>query len=267
MKCKKCGSEFEGKFCPECGESAQEKSEQSVLKGNQENGQNNGNTNVVNNAQNNNAVQKNPLPTWAIVLLLIVFFPLGLILMWVKSDWKKITKIVVTIIFAVLCVISITNMSNASKNSKPSSSNTISTSSQGSNETEAMTKSDSTEPTTKNEEIKQLIYDDNDMKVYYMGIERATLGKSVKLYFENNGDDSETVQVRDFSANGFAVDTTMSANIAAGKKKNDNITILKSSLDDNNIKDITQIEFTLKFFNSDSFMDSFESDKITIDVQ
>lgn len=41
--------------------------------------------------------------TWLIILLLIIFFPVGLFLMW-RSNWNKIAKISVSIFFAIGCV-------------------------------------------------------------------------------------------------------------------------------------------------------------------
>lgn len=42
--------------------------------------------------------------TWAIILLLIIFFPVGLFLMWKYSNWSKIAKGVVTGFFALILV-------------------------------------------------------------------------------------------------------------------------------------------------------------------
>lgn len=54
--------------------------------------------------------------TWAIVLLLIIFFPIGLFLMWKYAKWNNKTKWVVTGIFATFLL-----LSNSSK-SKPNTS-------------------------------------------------------------------------------------------------------------------------------------------------
>lgn len=38
---------------------------------------------------------------WVVILLLILFFPVGLVLMWAKTAWSKNTKIIVTSLITV----------------------------------------------------------------------------------------------------------------------------------------------------------------------
>jgi len=42
--------------------------------------------------------------TWGIVLLLVLFFPVGIYLMWRYADWPKNVKIVVSVIFAIIAI-------------------------------------------------------------------------------------------------------------------------------------------------------------------
>ena len=42
--------------------------------------------------------------TWFIILLLVVFFPVGLFLMWKFSSWKTIVKIIVSAVVAIVVV-------------------------------------------------------------------------------------------------------------------------------------------------------------------
>lgn len=42
--------------------------------------------------------------TWGIVLLLVLFFPVGIYLMWRYAGWSKNVKIVVSVIFAIITV-------------------------------------------------------------------------------------------------------------------------------------------------------------------
>lgn len=42
--------------------------------------------------------------SWAIVLFLIIFFPVGLYLMWKHSGWSKLVKIIITAFFAFILI-------------------------------------------------------------------------------------------------------------------------------------------------------------------
>ena len=44
--------------------------------------------------------------TWFIILALILFFPLGLVLMWIFSGWSKVPKLIVTGVFAIFIMVS-----------------------------------------------------------------------------------------------------------------------------------------------------------------
>lgn len=43
----------------------------------------------------------------ATILLLIFFFPVGLYLMWAKTNWSKVAKIIVTVIIAIIAVVAL----------------------------------------------------------------------------------------------------------------------------------------------------------------
>jgi hypothetical protein len=64
--------------------------------------------------------------TWVIVVALIVFFPIGLVLVWLSS-WKMPTKIIVTSGVAVLLVVSLATSGSASKTTKSAQTTTSST--------------------------------------------------------------------------------------------------------------------------------------------
>ena len=51
---------------------------------------------------------------WFIILMLVVFFPVGLFLMWKNAKWHKTVKIIISVLFAVMVIFS--NGSEESKN-------------------------------------------------------------------------------------------------------------------------------------------------------
>lgn len=98
--CPKCGKELRetARFCTSCGTKLEE-----GIPGNPVNTVNvqNGSINTVMPKQEKKWYQK----TGWIIALLIVFFPVGLYLMWKYTDWRKVLKIAVSIVCAVCLVI------------------------------------------------------------------------------------------------------------------------------------------------------------------
>lgn len=116
----------------------------------------------------------------------------------------------------------------------------------------------------------EVIYNENDLKITYKGIESGSLNIStnLKLAFENKSDKSYTVTAEDFSVDGYSVNATFYLDIAGGTSANDTIDILDSYLEDNGLSadSIKQAKMKFKFTNSDNY-DSFETDTITIDLR
>ena len=120
------------------------------------------------------------------------------------------------------------------------------------------------------EEINTLIYDNNGIKITYKGIDEdeSMFGPKIKLLIENNTDENYTVQVRDFSINGYMVDTMFSANISAGKKINDGIIIFEDEFENNNISvsEIEKDECKFHVYSSDDRSDKFDTETISFDI-
>lgn len=137
---------------------------------------------------------------------------------------------------------------------------TVTLSSGGSTETQPVKKEEGTA-------VGKVLYNANGIKVTYKGIsseERLITGKSVNLLIENTSNRNLTVQVRDFSVNGYMSDPIFSSSVAAGKKAMDEISIMKSDLEKNGITDIEDIEFTFHVFDDDDWEYRFDSEIIKI---
>lgn len=111
---------------------------------------------------------------------------------------------------------------------------------------------------------EQVIYDENDIKITATGLDEGWLGAELKLLIENNSDQSITVQARNANVNGFMVGTTMSADVASGKKANDKLTFETSGLKECGINSIAVMEFYFYIFNSDTWDEIADTDVITV---
>lgn len=117
------------------------------------------------------------------------------------------------------------------------------------------------------EAINQVVYDDNNIKVTYTGIEETSRKVEIKLLIENNTNYTCAVQNRNLSVNGYMISGSMNAVVSSQKKCNDSLSIYKSSLEENKIDNIENIEFNLHFFNWDDWtQNNIDSDAISINI-
>lgn len=115
---------------------------------------------------------------------------------------------------------------------------------------------------------EQVLYDANNVKITATGLSEddSWFGTSLTLLIENNSDQSLTIQARDANVNGYMVDTSMSANVAAGMKANDSLVFQTSGLEECGIEQIASMEFSFTMLNSDTFETVFDSDVITVNT-
>ena len=106
---------------------------------------------------------------------------------------------------------------------------------------------------------EEVIYDEDGIRITYMGMEAATLNIStdVKFKIENNSGKSVNISTDDFSVDGYSINAFMYTEVADGKITNDSIDILDSYLSDNGLSyaDIKEAEFKLNISDSNDFTD------------
>lgn len=111
------------------------------------------------------------------------------------------------------------------------------------------------------------IFKKNGLTIYFMGFQtpgKYDLGDCyISLKLVNESDKKYTVQVRDLSANGTMVNSSIfSCDVAAGKTANDNVKLL--SLEDNGISlPLTSAEFYFTVY-SDGLHHEFDSEIIKL---
>lgn len=110
----------------------------------------------------------------------------------------------------------------------------------------------------------------NDQGIRIVGkyvTEDSFWGAGILVYIENNTDKDVTISCEDMSVNGFMVDTFFYSSILAGKKAVDEISILSSSLEENDITSIDEIDLVFTAYNSDTFSTIFKSEIIKFSAE
>jgi hypothetical protein len=116
----------------------------------------------------------------------------------------------------------------------------------------------------------KVIYEANGVRVTFTGFQQASeendllKGFYIKLKIENNSQKEVTVQSRDLSLNGIMCDSTIfSADVMPGKISNDKIWVI--NLEEAGVEyPITEAEFKLHIFDSESWDTISDSDPITV---
>lgn len=134
--------------------------------------------------------------------------------------------------------------------------------------TESTTEPGETETTvpTVSEEISETILMDSDgIKITAKSLDKSGwMGPELKLLIENNTAQNLTVQARSVSVNGYMVGSSLSADVAAGKKANDELTLTASDLETSGIGTITDIEFSFHIFDSDTWDAYKDTDLVSV---
>lgn len=111
-----------------------------------------------------------------------------------------------------------------------------------------------------------IAYEGNGVKIVIKGLaeDESLFGPSIVTYIENTGDKDITVQTRDVSVNGFMVDATFSCDVTTGKRAVDTITFMESSLEENGITSIDDVELSFHVFDSNSWETVVDTELVQI---
>lgn len=110
-----------------------------------------------------------------------------------------------------------------------------------------------------------VLLDEKDIKITAKSFDAKSLfGPCIKLLIENNGSKSVTVQTRGSSVNGYMVDTMMSADVAPGKKANEELNFMSSDLEAAGITTIADMEFSFHIFETETWNDYLDSKPVSV---
>ncbi len=113
---------------------------------------------------------------------------------------------------------------------------------------------------------EQVIYEEDGRKVTVTGYGEGLMGPEIEVQIENNSDEAFTLQIRDSSVNGIMTDLEASIEVEPGKISKEEVTIPASSLEENGIEQVADIELCLHFFDPDSFGTIADSEPISIET-
>lgn len=168
------------------------------------------------------------------------------------------------LIATILSVILLIALAGCGSSDSSSKTNTVPAKQENTNTVPAKT----SEPVKKNEDPtieEQVVYDQDGITITAKSLDlKSFMGPELKLLIENNTDRAVIVQARNTSVNGYMVDTVLSADVAAGKKANDGLTIMDSSLKDAGITTIADIETSFHIFDSDTWNEITDTDLYSI---
>lgn len=95
-------------------------------------------------------------------------------------------------------------------------------------------------------------------------IQDSLFGRSVQLLIKNNSEDDIVVQADNVSVNGFTISEFMSSDVVAGTVCYADMTVLESSLEENDIDEIEEVSFTLKMLDPETFDTIVETEELTV---
>jgi len=121
------------------------------------------------------------------------------------------------------------------------------------------------ETTSEVDIAEQVLYDQDGIKITAKGLSQdGFMGPSVKLLLENDSDKNITVQTRNSSVNGYMMDLQMSADVAVGKKANNEMDIYKTALKQAGVDVIAELEFSFHIFETASWETITDSEQIIL---
>ena len=115
------------------------------------------------------------------------------------------------------------------------------------------------------DESGTVAFDKKGIKVVVKGLtDESILGPGIVFYINNTTGKSITVSTRDVSVNGFMVDDVFYCDVAPGKHAVDSSTFMSSSLEENDIEEIEEVELSFHITDADSWKTIADSDPVNI---
>lgn len=112
-----------------------------------------------------------------------------------------------------------------------------------------------------------VLYEKDGVKVTATGLDKGWMGPEVKFLLENTSERNVLITTEAVSINGYmAPFSSLYAEVAAGKKANESLTLLSSELERSGIETIAQLQFYLEVKDADSWDPLDTSALLTLDT-
>ena len=124
--------------------------------------------------------------------------------------------------------------------------------------------------TPSNPNIKEtVVAEQNGVRITLVSVSytNSIFGPEFKFRIENTTDENLTVQVRNTSVNGYTVSPIMSTEVGAGEKTYGTLTIFNTDLKDCGIKTIETLRTKFHIFYTDTFVNYFDTELITMNLK
>lgn len=110
-----------------------------------------------------------------------------------------------------------------------------------------------------NSNLNAIIYNNNNIKIYFTGVEEDWIGTKMKFKVENNTATEISVQIDSVDVNGYDVPTWLYITADAGLKAVDNFYITDAELEDIGVTKIDKVVCKFRIVNMDTYreIDSF----------
>lgn len=112
-----------------------------------------------------------------------------------------------------------------------------------------------------------VLYDADGIVVTATGYEDGWMGPEIKVLVENNSTKNVLITTDSVSVNGYMmIYASLYAEVAAGKKSNESLTIMSSELDQAGIETVAEMQFYIEISDADSWDSLATSDLITLNT-
>lgn len=112
-----------------------------------------------------------------------------------------------------------------------------------------------------------VLYEAGGVKITATGFEDGFMGPEIKLLIENTSEKNVLVTSESVSANGYMMPmASLYAEVAAGKKSNESLSLLSSQVEQAGIETLTELQFYLKIQDPENWDEIAKSDLITLNT-